>query len=142
MSTAVDESTANPPASRSVRGRAWSVVGAVALPVLIWLVADPLAGLDLVVPQSGNPMTITLFPVVAASAVVSLVGWGALAVLEKFTAAAKTIWTVAAVLVLAVSFMPFLSSAMTTSTMLVLGLMHLVVAGILIPGMRRSPRAV
>jgi hypothetical protein len=45
------------------------------------------------------PMEITIGAVIVASALASLLGWGLLALLERFTARAVTIWPVAAVLI-------------------------------------------
>ncbi|HWS34812.1 MAG TPA: DUF6069 family protein, partial [Actinoplanes sp.] len=65
-------------------------------------------------------------------------GWAGLAILERFTRHAFTAWTVLALLVLAVSFVPFLGVEASTGSKVVLALTHVAVAAVLIPGFRRS----
>jgi hypothetical protein len=69
------------------------------------------------------------------SLVAALAGWGLLALLERFTARPRTIWTAIAVLVGLLSLAGPLSTlaSTTAANALALALMHLAVAAVLIP---------
>ena len=61
---------------------------------------------------------IDLVVVTQVTVVVSLLGWGVLALLERVTPHARTIWTVLAVVVLVASYVPvFLVEATTLATL-------------------------
>ncbi|MEV6864597.1 DUF6069 family protein [Streptosporangium subroseum] len=122
------------------RVRALAVGGAVLATSLLWLAAQVL-DIDLRVDQPGDgqpPVTVGLPLVIGVTLVLSLLGWGSLAVLERYIRRARTIWTVLAIAVLALSFVPILGVEATSSTKTVLALMHLAVAAVLIPMLRRS----
>jgi len=128
-------------AGRLGRTRALSVGGAVIAAVAVWAVAVPLLGLHLTVRfGSGSPQTVGLDLVVGASFIASLVGWGLLAMLERRTSRARTIWTVSAIAVLLVSLSLPLSAGTTTSTKAVLTVMHVAAAAVLIPALRGGLR--
>ncbi|MPY81387.1 MAG: hypothetical protein GEV04_23940 [Actinophytocola sp.] len=116
-------------------------MAAVAAAPAVWVVADPVLGYDLTVEQSGgSTMTVSAPFVLVTALVASLAGWAALAILERFAHRAGTIWTVAATVVLVASLgMPFTAST-TTSTAVILSLMHVAVGAVLIPILARSAR--
>jgi hypothetical protein len=122
------------------RNRALTVAAAVVLPVLIWLVADPIAGHDLIVDggPDQDPVQVAAFAVVVLPLLVGLAGWGLLALLEKLTRHARVIWLVIAAVVLLVSFLPLTGAGTPGSTRAILGSMHLVVAAVLIVGLTRA----
>lgn len=122
--------------SATRRRRATAALAAVLAPAAIWLVAVPLVGVDLQVAQpSGRaPAEITLPLVLVTALAASLAGWGLLALLERLTPRARTIWTATAV-ALVVSFAPLLGPGTPTASRIVLALMHLAVAAILIPAL-------
>lgn len=124
------------------RVRAIAVGGAALATSLVWLVAH-LLDIDLRVDQrNGQPPTIVSLPLVIGSTLaMALLGWSALVVLERYVRRARTIWTVIAIAVLMLSFVPILGVEATSSTKSVLSLMHLAVAAVLIPMLRRSPTA-
>jgi|SRR5215218_9219748 len=133
-----------PATSRTTRRRrATAVLAAVLAPAAIWLVAVPLLGVDLQVAQpSGRaPAQITLPLVLVTALAASLAGWGLLALLERLTRRARTIWTATAVVALVVSFAPLLAPGTSTTARIVLALLHLTVAAILIPALARSAAA-
>jgi cytochrome bd-type quinol oxidase subunit 2 len=69
----------------------------------------------------------------------ALLGWAFLAVLERFTAQARRIWLVTALVVLVLSFvMPFNSGEIDGSAQLALLAMHLAVGAVLIPLLVRT----
>ena len=112
------------------------VVGAVVAAVLVYLVATLAFGQELSAPamEGQEQMDINIGSVILASAFTSLLGWGLLALLEKFTAKGRMIWTIIAVVVLLLSLGgPFSGSDVSTGNRVSLLLMHLAVAAVLIP---------
>ena len=135
-STTIREYTA-PASARLSRTRALGVAGAVLAAAAVWAVAVPLLGLHLMI-RFGNaaPESVGIGLVVGASLIGSLLGWGLLAILERRTARARTIWTVVAMTLLLVSLSLPLSAGTTASTKVVLAMMHVAVAAVLIPALR------
>ncbi len=134
-STATTYSTAG--ITRLGRTRALGVGGAVLAAVAVWVVAVPLFGVHLLVRfGSGAAETVGVDYVVGASVIASLAGWGLLAMLERRTSRARSIWTVVAIVVLLVSLSLPLSVAATTASKIVLALMHVAAAAVLIPVLR------
>ncbi len=120
------------------RMRALSVAGSTLAAIAVWIVAVPLLGDHLLVRfGDGAPQSVGIGYVVGAGAVASLLGWGFLAMLERRTPRARTIWTVAAVIILLVSLSLPLSAGVTSSATAALIVMHLAVAAVLIPCLRR-----
>jgi len=115
------------------------VAGALLATALIWVIGEPLLGHDLVVVSPGRPaMDLGLAEIAVMALASSLLGWAALAILERITARAVVIWTIAAFGVLAVSFLPFAGVETSGGSKVVLALTHLAVAAVLIPGLRRT----
>ncbi|NES39845.1 hypothetical protein G3554_27555 [Micromonospora sp. PPF5-17] len=108
-----------------------------ALPVLIWLVAVSVAGCDLrVADPSGRPaLRVEPGAVVVLALIAAAAGWGLLALLERFTRAARAVWLVAALSLILVSFLPLTGSGTAPATREVLGLMHVAVAAAVVPTM-------
>ena len=119
--------------------RALVVAVAVVATVLVWVIGEPLLGHDLVVVAPGQPVT-DLGPAEIAFVALGsgLLGWVALAVLERITTHAVLIWTIAAFVVLAVSFVPFADVDASGGSKVVLALTHVAVAAVLVPGLRRT----
>ncbi len=123
------------------RGRVIAVTGATAAASAVWIVAR-LAGSTLTVSMPGQaPMAIGLPVVVFTALVAALAGWGLLAGLERLTHWPRTLWTVVAVVALLASFGPPALADTSTGSRIALVLMHLAVAAVLIPGLRRTTRA-
>jgi hypothetical protein len=128
------------PTTRPRRARALAVIAAVLAALAVWLVTDPLLGVDLAAPTgpgSEELQSITPALVAGTGLVTALAGWGLLALLERFTALPRTIWTAIAVLVGLLSLAGPLSTIASTTVAngLSLALMHLAVAAVLIPGL-------
>ncbi|MGY1434629.1 DUF6069 family protein [Streptomyces reniochalinae] len=127
-----------------VRTRALAVVGAVVLAALIWVLADPVLGVDLRTPDGpGSTTTSELaLPVVIVSvAVLSLVGWGLLALLERLTGRARTVWSAIACAVVVLSlFAPLFSAGLSGGNRVALVCLHLAVGAVLIPAYRKDAR--
>lgn len=119
------------------------ILGAILGPALVWLAARA-AGVDLVVDMRNGqpPMAIGIAIVLAFAAQAALLGWVALALLERFLPArARLAWTALALLVLLVSFGPIFTAQASTGTVITLSAMHIAVAAVLVPLLprRRSP---
>lgn len=135
----------NPTAARTAsaaRIRILAVVGAVVADALIWLIAHSVLGIDLRTPDGPGSTTTTelAFPAVPISvAVVSLLGWGLLALLERKSSRGRAMWTGIAVAVLVLSlFAPLFAQGLTAGNRITLVLLHLTVGAILIPAYRRE----
>ena len=116
-----------------------AVLGATAAAVAIWAVATA-AGADLTVSfGAGQPIQkVTVVNVVVAALVGSLAGWGLLALLRRFTANARAIWTVIAIIFALLSLGGPLSAIASGGTKVSLIAMHLAVATVTIVGLRRT----
>lgn len=136
-----DDRTSAPAPSSGTRRRrrAVAAVAAAGAAGLLWLIARAL-DVDLEVAQGpGKESQVVGLPMVAGSAlVVALLGWGVLALLEHWTGRARTWWTVLAAAVLLLSFVPIVTVSATTGTKIILSLMHLAVAAVLVPSLRRG----
>ena len=113
-----------------------SIAGAVAGAVLVWVIAVPVAGVDLVAtPPGGSTMHVTVAAVLVSSLVVGLAGLGLLTVLERRSANGLRTWTIVAAIVLVLSLASPLGGQ-TVGAKLSLIAMHLVVGAVLITGFR------
>jgi hypothetical protein len=142
MTTDISSSTGGPTAGRpALRARAATLAAAVLAAVALWAVAALVLDIDLTITTPGRPpMAIGFGAVVAMALLIGLAGWALLAVLERFTRRARTIWTVVAVVVLAGSMAPLLAAEAAGATVVTLALLHLVVGTILIAGLPRARR--
>jgi len=123
----------------SARASIATVLGATAAAVVIWVVATA-AGADLTVSFGpGQPIQkVTVVNVVVAALVGSLAGWGLLALLRRFTAKARAIWTATAIVAALLSLAGPLSTIASAGTKAWLVSMHLAVATVLIVVLRRE----
>ncbi|MCF0091850.1 DUF6069 family protein [Micromonospora sp. MH99] len=121
------------------RNRSVAVAVAVLAAVAVWSGAT-LAGAQLTVDQGSGPQDVPVLAVLMTSALAALLGWALLAVLERFSARATTIWTGIAVAVLVLSLLPALLVDASAGTRFTLVLMHLVVGAVVILGLRRGAR--
>src|ERR1700694_2923604 len=123
----------------SARTPVVAVLGATAAAVAIWAVATA-AGADLTVSfGAGQPIQkITVVNVVVAALVGSLAGWGLLALLRRFTAKARAVWTVTAIVAALLSLAGPLSTISSAGTKAWLVSMHLAVGHVLFVVLRRT----
>lgn len=140
--TAADHS--EPPARRrsgARRARGLTVLAGAGAAVVGWVVAGPLAGIDLAVKTGTEPTVreIGFASVVIVGVLVGLAAWALLAAFERFTASARTAWTVTALVVFALSLLGP-TGGQTTAAGVALAGLHLLVAVVLIPGLRRTAR--
>ncbi|PZF88015.1 DUF6069 family protein, partial [Micromonospora deserti] len=122
-----------PATASPLRRRALGVGAAILASVLIWLVGE-IAGVDYTVKNPDQPeMVIGLGPVITISLGSALLGWAALALLERFAGRRATaIWIVLAVAVTVLSFVPVVTTDATGGAKVALGAMHLAVAAVLL----------
>jgi hypothetical protein len=142
MTTTLDQPD-QPAATRSParRTRALIVVVAAGASMAPWLSAHLLEIPLTVTMQGQSPMKIGIGVVLATALTASLAGWGSLALLERLTARARTIWTALAVVALIASFAAPAFADASAGTRTALVLMHVTVAAVLIPGLRRTARS-
>jgi len=121
------------------RNRILAVAGATLAAVAVWAIEVPILGIRLET-QFGNtaPQGVGTGLVVVSALAGSLAGWGLLALLERRFARARTIWTGIAIAVLLASFSAPISAGTTITTKVALAMMHLAVAAVLIPTLRRE----
>ena len=105
---------------------------AIVVNVLIWVIADPVAGHALVAEQGGTEMTVTVPWVIAGSLIPGAVGLGLATFLRRF-GKGRAIWLVVSILALVLSLNSPIAGGTTTATVLVLSSMH-VVAGLAVIG--------
>jgi hypothetical protein len=133
--------TTTPTSSPTLRLRvgALAVGGAVLATALLWTAAQ-LLGIELRVdPRNGRPPGVISLPFAATlTFAVSAAGWGVRALLDRMVRRASRVWTVLAILVLLVSFLPLFAIEATGATKTILALMHAAVAAVLIPTIGRQ----
>ncbi len=124
--------------------RLLAILGGVAIAEILWIVANLVLGIRLQAPANDGSPAMDLGPVFVGltAALLSLIAWGLIALLERLTARAARLWLALAPLLLLVSLaMPLSGSGVSTANRAILVLMHLGVGGLLIPAFyRTSPR--
>ncbi|HEY7272153.1 MAG TPA: DUF6069 family protein [Actinoplanes sp.] len=126
--------------ARNSRGRFAIVLAAMAAASAGWAIAKPLLGIDLTVATGAGTTTVEALTATLVSLGAGFAAWALLAVLERLTSRARTVWTVIAVVVFLVSLTGPLG-AVTTAGMVALMTLHTVVAVILIVGLRHFTSA-
>lgn len=121
--------------AKPVTRRSLTVAAAVLAAVVLWLVAVPGLGLDLVVGAGAQAQQVTLVSVIAAPLLAGAVAWVLLAVLERRTVKAVKIWRITGWTFLAVSLLGPLGMGAAAGTLTVLLLMHGSVGTILMLGL-------
>jgi hypothetical protein len=118
--------------------RSASVAAAVAGALATWVLAAPIAGIELDVRVGGETTEVGPGEIAVTAAVAGLAAWAVLALLERWTANARRIWITAAAVLLVVSLAGPVGSAVGTGAALALVAMHVVVGTILIAMLARS----
>jgi hypothetical protein len=118
--------------------RVMAIVDAIALNVVVLAIARLATGDWPVASVGDDEQQIGVVPVILVTLVAGLVAWGLLALLERVTSNARTIWTAIAVVVFLLTLIGPLGSGAGTSSTIVLALMHAGAAATIIPLMRRS----
>lgn len=142
MASTTTRTFASPRTASLLRTRAFGVVGAVMANVALWVIEVPILGLHLDIRFGTSPaQTIAVGFVIGATLSASLLGWALLAVIERRTPRARTIWTAIAAVALLASLSLPLYAGIAGSTKIALALMHLAAAAILIPTLRATSRS-
>jgi hypothetical protein len=131
--------TTTPPARPGHRTRLMAVLGATAASLVVWVVAH-FGGVHLLarLSASGSAQAVGPGTVAIVTSLAGLAAWGLLALLERVTERAATIWITAACIALVFSLAGPLTGGVTTGAKLALACMHLATAAVLIPVLRRS----
>jgi hypothetical protein len=124
-------------------GRAITVAGGAVGALVLWVVNDPWADIDLAVRQGNATQHIGPASVVVTALVAGLAAWGLLALLERTARRPARTYRIIALIVLLLSLVGPLGSGVGISSRLVLLGMHLTVGAALIIGLprRRDCRA-
>ena len=105
----------------------------------LWLLAVPGLGVDLSVAEfPGGPVgdrTVGLGSVISSTIAAGLAGWGLLALLNRWTRGGSRVWTWIAVAVTVLSLGAPLTMAGSAVAALTLGVLHVVVGAVLVPGL-------
>ena len=138
--------TTLPQTSRSTvagprRLRAIAVGAAVVTTGTLYAAARAL-GTDFTLTDPGKAQAhqLILPEIVVFTLVFSLLGWAALALLERYVRRARGIWTALACAVLLLSFVPIAIEQATGDTKIMLALIHIAVAAVLVPVFRLGRR--
>ncbi|MFF4888715.1 DUF6069 family protein [Micromonospora chersina] len=120
--------------------RALAVLAATAATLAVWAAAVPVAGVDLAVRGGGTEQSVTPAAVGVSTLLAGLAGWALLALLERFNARARAVWTGAAGLVLLLSLLGPVGGGVGAAATLTLVAMHLAAGAVLVPLLRRTAR--
>jgi hypothetical protein len=128
--------------STAVR-RTLAVLLAVVVTLVVWAVETYLLGIDLQArPVPGSaPQAVGVPAVASATLLAGLAAWALLAILERVTPSARTVWVAVAVVALLVSLAAPLNGAVTAAAAIGLATMHVAAAATLVPLLARSARA-
>ncbi|GII05923.1 hypothetical protein Pta02_79310 [Planobispora takensis] len=113
------------------------MIGAPAAALAAWALAVAVIGTEPTVRMGGGTQPVGPVPVVVTGLLAGLAGWTLLAVLERFTSRPGRIWTIVALVVLALSLSGPLGGAVGPTATLVLVLLHLIVGAVLVLGLPR-----
>jgi hypothetical protein len=134
--------TTSAPDVKQGRSRALCIAGGAAAAAIAWAIEVPLLGVRLSVRFGAmHPQTVAAGQVIGAALVAGLVGWLLLTVLDRRTPRARTVWTVTALLVLALSLLLPLTAGTTAAAVTGLVVLHLIVGAVVIPGLARTARS-
>jgi Family of unknown function (DUF6069) len=123
------------------RARALCALGGALAAALAWTVEVPMLGIHLNYRfGTGHIQTIAAGQVIGVTVAAALLGWLLLALLERRTPRARSLWTAIALAALAASLALPLAAATTTSAAAALVVMHLTVGAAVIPAMARTAR--
>jgi predicted permease len=123
------------------RARALCAAGGILAAALAWTVEVPLLGIHLNYRfGTGHTQTIAAGQVIGVTAAAALLGWLLLAILQRRTPRARSLWTIIALAALLSSLALPLAAATTTSATAGLVVMHLIVGAAVIPAMARTAR--
>lgn len=129
-----------PGALNQRRARLITVITATAAAFAAWLVSGPIAGIGLAVRSGDTSHHVGPAAVIIVSALAGLVAWALAAGLERSVSRPLLVWTVIALIALALSTAGPLSLGIGGATHGALLTMHYLVGGAVIGGMRPTIR--
>ena len=136
MIATVDSTQA--PATARTRARALTVLAAALAALAFWALARLVLDVELTVGAGTASREVGVAAALGTALLAGALGWALLALLERVTSRARTVWTAVAFGVLLLSLGgPFTSGTGTVGTT-VLVLLHLLVGTVLIVGLRRT----
>ena len=122
-----------------LRQRAIGVAVATLLAAVLWALETQVFSVQILIRFGASaPQTVGIVAVILSSLAGAVAGWGLLTVLERRIARAGDIWTAIAALALLASFVLPILAATTISAKVSLSLLHVAVAGVIIPAFRRA----
>lgn len=130
--------TAPETGSGTVRPRVLAVAAGVLAGLVVWVLLVPLGGMELRANVGGSEQEVPVFAVVLASLLGCLVGWAAVAVLERRVARPRRTWLLLATALVVLSFLSPVFQAADTSSVVGLSLMHVAVALAAVPLFART----
>jgi hypothetical protein len=101
----------------------------------VWLVSDPLVGIDLSAGTGETARTVGPPSIVVAAVLTGMAGWGLLAFLERRLPRGRRIWQITAWTVLALSLLGPVSAGATGGVLVSLIAMHVAVGATLVLGL-------
>ena len=129
------KSTGRTPAARRRLGRTATVAGAVIVTTGVFLVARA-AGADFTITDPGQakvPHTFVPVEIAMVTTFFGLLGWGTLAMLERWTRRSRKVWGTLALAAVLLSLVPIWIERATTQTRFSLAVVHIVVYLALLP---------
>jgi hypothetical protein len=119
--------------------RAVTVLAAIVATLVVWAVEAPLLRIELRArPPGAAPEIVGPAAIIVATLLAGLAAWGLLAVLERVTSQARTVWIIVAVAALLASLTLPLAGGVTVAAAVGLTCMHLTAAAVLIPLLART----
>ena len=118
--------------------REMAIVAAIVVNVIILVVGRLAIGEFPVATAGEGERTVGFGQVILMTGMSGLIAWGLLAILERTTSRAKTIWTAIAVIAFLLSIVGPIDGGVDTASKIVLVLMHVGAAATIIPLMRRT----
>jgi hypothetical protein len=112
-----------------------TIVGAAVVALAIWVIAVPIAGLDLTVGSGATARTVGPVPVVVVALVAGVLAWALLALLGKRSRHGRRAWRVTAWTLLTLSLLGPVTMGATAGVVVSLVAMHLAVGTTLILGL-------
>jgi hypothetical protein len=144
----MDEMTTTPAPSTVVRApsgrrlrRLAVITVAATLPLLVWLVAVPVAGIELVAGSGAAAQLVGPASIAVAALVGGFAAWGALALIERVGRTSGRVFAIIGWFVLAISLLGPVLVGTTGSALVVLIAMHIVTGATLVIGLPLAARA-
>jgi hypothetical protein len=94
-----------------------------------------LVGVDYVAETPMGVRVVSLTATVAATLLAGVLGWAIVLLLRRFATSARLWWMVIGVSVLALSLVPVFGARASAATQITLTALHVLAAGVLIPGL-------